>query len=271
MKEFTDVYCWNSNPGEAFKVKQGVFILKTPMGKYEVACKGDPRNTTWDCCIKMSNVPGWGLLPKHESEKPEVKAGDLAYMDSDRFNKGLLRMVTGVNNTVFRKYSAMTPYSKAVEWHKADLHTSAEDLEFMCNEAHVLSDMRAGRPKIGDTVWAWKEGDTRGVVGVYVNNTGSKTRPYQVKFITYTGFFENIILHANNAQTVEGYLDSALAIFDDGSSKSDTLANLLDMSLLGLRRAMTQDDLFGKTAAALDKDANIKLLRNLIEDIRSDV
>ena len=265
LREFDDVYCWNSNPGEAFKVKEGVFIMKTLMGKYEVACKGDPCNTTWDCCIKMSNVPEWGLLPKYESSKPEVKAGDLAYVN----NGCLLRMVLDVNDKIFCLYTAATPCGAAVKWDTAVLHTSAEDLEFMCNEAQVLSDVRAGKPKIGDEVLAWDDGDTGRHIGTYVNHTGSETRPYQVKCGVYTGFFDNIMLHTNNAPTVEGYLDSALAIFDEGGSKSDTLVNLLDMTLKGMRVSKLNAELEGNIMTAISIDCEIDDLKSLFKDIRS--
>ena len=302
MREFDDVWVWNSNPGEAFKVKEGVFILKTPLGKYEVACKGDPCNTTWDCCIKMSKVPDWGLVPKDEPKsdnhvlvcgdyayistgkdetikivplsdyiepkKPEIKAGDLAYMDSHRFNKGLLRMVTGVNESVFCKYSAMTPYRDIVQWHKAELHTSAEDLEFMCNEAQVLSDIRVGKSKVGDEVHAWNDGDTGKHIGIYVNHTGSNIRPYQVKSGTFTGFFDNIKLHPNNAPTVEEQLDRALVIFDDGGSKSDTLANLLDMTLEGMKVSKLNAELEGNIMTAISISSEIADLKSLLKDIK---
>ena len=335
MREFDDVWVWNSNPGEAFKVKEGVLILKTPLGKYDVACKGDPCNTTWDCCIKISNVPSWDLVPKDEPKKPDVKAGDLAYMDSHRFDKGLLRMVTGVNEPVLCKYSAISLSGDIVQWHKAELHTSAEDIEFMCNEAQVLSDLRAGKPQVGDVVWAWdndksngkkgifiekdkisdcdkypffvssgnetgdewytniekyeapkldnlqskigdevkawQNGCTGWVVGAYVNHTGSETKPYQVKYNGYTGFFDNIKLHPNNAPTVEEQLDSALAIFDEVIRKSDTLADLLDMALEDMKSTKPNAGLEVSIGMAILINSDIADLNSSLRDIRNGV
>jgi len=227
MREFDDVWVWNSNPGEAFKVKEGVFILKTPLGKYEVACKGDPCNTTWDCCIKMSKVPDWGLVPKDEpkSDNHVLVCGDYAYIS------------TGKDETI-----KIVPLSDYIEPKK---------------------------PKIGDEVIAWGNSARGGKsTGVYINHTGGKNTPYQVKTGVYTAFFENIKLHPNNAPTAEEQLDSALAIFDDGGSKSDTLANLLDMTLEGMKVSKLNAELEGNIMTAISISSEIADLKSLLKDIK---
>ena len=269
MREFDDVWVWNSNPGEAFKVKEGVFILKTPLGKYEVACKGDPCNTTWDCCIKMSNVPSWELESMTKPKKPEVKVGDLAYVNGGYS----LMMVLSVNPGDFCRYKCDSSHHSGnhVEWDSAVLHTSAEDLEFMCNEAQALSDIRAGKPKVGDEVTAWDDGDTGRHIGTYVNHTGSETRPYQVKCDPYTGFFDNIKLHANNAPAAEEHLGRALAIFDEVIRKSDTLADLLDMTLEDMKSSKPNTGLEVNIGMAILINSDIADLNSSLRDIRNGV
>ncbi len=334
MRDFNyleDIWVWNSEPGQPFNMHRGVFISRTDSGTIVAACEGALINEEWTHAIKACKAPDWGLVPMEEHKKPEVKAGDLAYV-----NGGCsLRMVLGVNPGVFCKYKCecIHPDSDYLEWDSAVLHTTSEDLEFMCEEAQALSDIRAVKPKVGDTVlawdlfedkpkvlgvidkidcpaidcipyrvlvndsnnteWfsdvevvnnsaeiepkigdevlAWNNGDTGRHIGIYVNHTGSDNRPYQVKCDPYQGFFENIKLHVNNAPTVEDHLDRALAIFDEGGSKSDTLANLLDMTLEGMKISKLNAELEGDIMTAISISSEIADLNSSLRDIRNGV